>query len=175
MFALYVGINKPHKNLVRLVQAWGKLGSGAQGWELVLAGGEDPRYKQARHEAARLGLPVHFPGSIAEEDLPALYNAAGIFVLPSTYEGFGLPVLEAMACGTPVLCSNTSSLPEIAGNAALYISPEDTDGIAKVLRCLIGDALLRAELSEKGRRQASRFSWERAARETLAVYRFALL
>jgi alpha-1,3-rhamnosyl/mannosyltransferase len=170
---LFVGINKPHKNLPRLVEAFGRLLAGGSKAGLVLAGPWDERYPEAKAaaEALRAGARVRLLGSVADADLPALYAAATVFVLPSQYEGFGLPVLEAMACGAAVACSNTSSLPEIAGDAALMFDPFDTDAIAGALGQLLGDAPLRARLAQAGIKQAARFSWARTAAATLAVYR----
>jgi glycosyltransferase involved in cell wall biosynthesis len=108
---------------------------------------------------------------VPPEDLPALYSAARLFVLPSLYEGFGLPVLEAMACGTPVVCSNASCLPEVAGDAALLVEPHDVDGLAAALERVLSDEALRRVMIERGLAQVARFSWAKAARETLAVYR----
>jgi len=169
-YLLYFGINKPHKNLQRLVQAYARLGDAPP---LVLAGREDPRYPQARAQAEALGLGrrVLFLGEIAEADLPALYSGGVLFVFPSLYEGFGLPVLEAMACGTPVVCSNRSSLPEVVGNAAVTFDPLSVDDMANAIGRVLADADLRAELRERGRAQAARFTWERTARETLKAYR----
>jgi len=113
---------------------------------------------------------VRFTGYVEEEDLPALYNGADLFVFPSLYEGFGLPVLEAMACGTPVVTSNTSSLPEVAGDAALLVDPYDVEEIATAMRRILEDEALTAELRAKGLARAKEFSWERTARETIAVY-----
>ena len=113
-------------------------------------------------------------GGVSSVDLPALYSGALAFVLPSLYEGFGLPVLEAMSCGAPVITSNISSLPEVAGDAAILVSPQDLVGLAAAMQRLSLDAGLRSQMSAQGTLQAARFSWERAARETLAVYRAAL-
>jgi glycosyltransferase involved in cell wall biosynthesis len=170
-YVLYLASNKPHKNLVRLVEAWARLQP--QPLPLVIAGVWDPRFPEPRERAQALGLGerVLWPGPVAELDLSALYTGATIFAFPSVYEGFGLPVLEAMACGTPVVCSNTSSLAEVAGDAALTVDPIDTVAIADALGHLLSDADLRADLRERGLRQAARFSWTRAARETLEVYR----
>ncbi len=110
------------------------------------------------------------PGFVADADLPALYTAADLFVFPSWYEGFGLPVLEAMACGAPVVCSNAASLPEVAGDAALLVSPDDVQGLREAISRALTDLTLRNELIERGFRQAGRFTWERAARQTLAIY-----
>jgi len=169
-YLLYLGINKPHKNLVRLIEAWSLV---IGRWSLVIAGREDPRYPQARLKAAELGLQdrVIFLGEVLEADLPALYSGATLFVFPSLYEGFGLPVLEAMACGTPVVCSNTSSLPEIVGEAALTFDPLDVTEIAAKIEEVLHNEALREEMREKGLRQAAKFSWERTAKETLRIYR----
>jgi glycosyltransferase involved in cell wall biosynthesis len=119
-----------------------------------------------------LGLQdvVRFTGFVSDDELPALYNAATLLALPSRYEGFGLPVLEAMACGTPVVCSNTSSLPEVAGQAALLVSPEDVQGWAEAITRLWNDDALLAQMRERGFAQAARFTWEHAARKTIEVY-----
>jgi alpha-1,3-rhamnosyl/mannosyltransferase len=176
-YVLYLGINKPHKNLVRLIEAWslviGHWDLGLDRWPLVIAGHWDPRYPQARRKAAALGLEdsVIFLGDVAEADLPALYSGAELFVFPSIYEGFGLPPLEAMACGVPVLCSKTSSLPEIMGEAALTFDPLDVAEMAAKIGEALRDGALREEMREKGLRQAAKFSWERTAQETLEVYR----
>jgi glycosyltransferase involved in cell wall biosynthesis len=113
---------------------------------------------------------VRFPGYIAEEDVAALYSLATVFAYPSLWEGFGLPVLEAMACGTPVLTSDVSSLPEVAGDAALLVPPTDVEAIADGLTRLLDDAALRSDLAARGLHRVAAFSWERCARETLAVY-----
>ena len=113
---------------------------------------------------------VCFLGAVAEEDMPALYSGATAFVFPSEYEGFGLPVLEAMACGTPVACAGRSSLVEVAGDAALTFDPMDVASIATALEQLLADADLRMELKQRGLSQAAQSSWTRTAQETLAVY-----
>lgn len=171
-YVLYVGINKPHKNLSRLVEAWARVTQYGVRNALVLAGHEDPRYPQARERAAALGLDsVMFLGAVAEEDLPALYSGAELFVFPSLYEGFGLPVIEAMACGTAVACSNISSLPEVAGDAALLFDPHTPETIATAIRQALQDTDLRERVRRRGLKQAGHFSWERTARLTLDAYR----
>ncbi len=176
-YALYFGSNKPHKNLVRLMEAWanvaGRNGEVAAGrCPLVIGGHWDARYPAARDRAETLGLgrQVRFIGPVAEEDLPALYAGAVVFVFPSLYEGFGLPLLEALACGTPVVCSDRSSLPEVAGDAALLVNPLDVDALADALLRLLEDTALREHLAGRAIAHAATFSWERAARETLEVY-----
>lgn len=170
---LFVGINKPHKNLPRLIEAFGRILSRGSGAALVLAGPWDERYPEALAAIDALGAKdrVRVLGPVPDRDLPALYAAAAVFVLPSQYEGFGLPVLEAMACGTVVACSNTSSLPEIAGDAALTFDPSSVEAIAQALQQVLGDGQLRAELVHAGLEQAARFSWTKTAAKTLAVYR----
>jgi glycosyltransferase involved in cell wall biosynthesis len=117
---------------------------------------------------------VRFTGWLTDEDLEGLYEAATALVFPSLAEGFGLPVLEAMRHGLPVACADRTSLPEITGDAALLFDPESTEAIAEAMRTVLADAALAARLGEAGRRRAERFSWERAARETLASYERAL-
>ena len=113
---------------------------------------------------------VVLPGYIRDEDLPAVYGAASLTILASVYEGFGLPILEAMACGTPVISSRASSLPELGGEAALYFDPYNTDEIAATLRRVLQDGELARVMRERGLAQAARFSWERTATETMALY-----
>jgi glycosyltransferase involved in cell wall biosynthesis len=123
-----------------------------------------------------LGLVRHviFPGYVAQEELPWWYGAATLFVYPSYHEGFGQPVLEAMRCGLPVITSNVSSLPEVAGDAGLLVGPMDVEELAEAMYRLLQDAALREELSQLGLERAAHFSWERTARETVSVYRRAL-
>jgi glycosyltransferase involved in cell wall biosynthesis len=123
-------------------------------------------------KVAQLGLQeqVTFTGYVPDEDLPALYNAAELFVFPSLYEGFGLPVLEAMACGAPVVTSNTSSLPEVAGDAAILVDPYDVNAIAQAMRQVLEDPALAEALRQKGLERAKLFTWEKTARQTIAVY-----
>ena len=177
-YVLYLGINKPHKNLVRLVEAWGQIRDSQFticNSQLVIAGAWDSRYPEPQQRATVLGLEnaIRFLGPVAEEDLTALYGGAVLFAFPSQCEGFGLPVLEAMACGTPVACANISSLPEVGGDAELYFDPADVKAIAEALRRALADPDLRADLRERGLARAAQFSWERTAQETLHLYREA--
>jgi alpha-1,3-rhamnosyl/mannosyltransferase len=139
---------------------------------LVLAGHWDERYPQVRQIVAAKGWqqPVRLLGSVPAALVPALYSGALGFVFPSLYEGFGLPVLEAMAAGVPVACARASSLPEVAGNAALLFDPADDGALAAALAQLLADASLRADLRARGLVQARAFSWERAADATAGVY-----
>jgi glycosyltransferase involved in cell wall biosynthesis len=139
---------------------------------LVVAGAWDERYPEARQAAESSGdKSIRWIGRVHEEDLPALYSAAEVFVFPSLFEGFGLPVIEAMACGTPVICSNVTALPEVAGGAAILVDPSDVRGLAEALDRVLGDSDLQADLRGRGLARAHQFSWERTASETLAIYR----
>jgi len=175
-YILYIGINKPHKNLKALIGAWARVRDSqfaTHNWHLVIAGVWDSRYPKPRRRVEELGLEnaVRFLGPVLEKDLPGLYAGAILFVFPSLYEGFGLPVLEAMACGVPVACSNTSSLPEVVGDAVFFFDPTKVDAIAEIIHRGLADLGLRADLRERGLRRAARFSWARTARQTLEVYR----
>lgn len=171
---LTVGTLQPRKNHLRLVQAFAQVADRAA---LVIAGGQGWGYEGVREEVRRLGLEgrVVFTGYVDDADLPALYRAATVFAYPALYEGFGLPVLEAMACGVPVVTASASSLPEVTGpEAALLVDPLDVDALAAALARLLDDADLRAALRERGIRRAALFSWQRAACETWALYREVL-
>jgi glycosyltransferase involved in cell wall biosynthesis len=170
-YVLYFGSNKPHKNVPRLVEAFAKLGMKDQA--LVIAGHWDARYPEAKQATERLGLKntVRFIGPVQDADLPALYGGAALFVFPSEYEGFGLPVLEAMACGAPVVCGNRSSLPEVAGDAALLCDPQDVESLAHTIEQALTDRDLRVTLQQRGLARAAQFSWEQTAQHTLKVYR----
>lgn len=149
-------------------------------YPLVMAGGlpveDTPFFPDPRRMAAKVGVrdAIYFPGWIEETDKPALYSAATVFVFPSYYEGFGLPLLEAMACGTPVVTSNAASLPELAGAAAFQIDPNDTRRLGAAIIALCVQEDLHAEMREKGLAQAAQFTWDKTARETLAAYRHVL-
>jgi glycosyltransferase involved in cell wall biosynthesis len=172
-YVLYLGGNKPHKNLERLVRAYLRL---ADAPPLVIAGQWEARYPEARNIVAQAGAEsrVKFMGPVAAADVPALYSGATLFVFPSVYEGFGLPPLEAMACGAPVACSHASSLPEAVGEAALLFDPWDEGAITAALQRALGDQALRAELGRRGLARAAQLTWEAAAQQTAAVYAAAL-
>ncbi len=173
-FALYFGSNKLHKNLVRLLEAWKIIiDKTAAPMKLIIAGARAGRYPQPLQKVAELGMEssVQFLGPIAEADLPALYSGATLFIFPSLYEGFGLPVAEAMACGTAVACANSSSLPEIGGSAVHYFDPMNVREMAEVIGRYLENEPLRLEMARKGIKQAQKFSWQRAAESTLQIYR----
>jgi len=172
-FILGLGTLQPRKNFCRLIQAFDLLRRRHHvPHQLVIGGGKGWLYDEIGETIASLGLQdvVLLPGYVADEDLPALYSAADLFAFPSLYEGFGIPVLEAMACGTPVVTSDVSSLPEVAGDAALLVSSEDVDALAEALWRLLDDTQLRNELRTRGFQQASRFTWKRAAETLLGIY-----
>ena len=173
-FVLFVGTLEPRKNLIRLVEAFKLADPGET--KLMLVGGKGWLYEDlfARVDELGLGETVRFPGYVPNDELVLWYNAATVFAYPSLYEGFGMPVTEAQACGTPVLASSTTSLPEAAGEAALLVDPEDVDAIAGGLRRLLDDEELRRELSDRGREHADAFGWTRTARRTAEVYRDAV-
>lgn len=168
-YILFVGTLQPRKNLTRLIEAYSSLAT--RQLKLVIAGKRGWLYEGIFRQVEELGLErqVVLTGYVTEEDLPTLLSGARLFVLPSLYEGFGLPVLEALACGTPVVCSNASSLPEVVGDAAILVDPLDVEELAAAMERILGNEALQAELIERGLEQARRFSWERCARKTLAV------
>lgn len=170
---LYVGRADPYKNLTGLIEAFScARQAGLPPAQLVIAGAPDPRYPEAGLLAKSLGLTdaVHWTGYLDEDALVNTYQAADLLVLPSRYEGFGLPVVEAMACGVPVICSNRGSLPEVAGDVAVQVDPDDTDGLAREITRLLTDNSLAADLSRRGIDHARQFNWRRTAGETLDLY-----
>jgi glycosyltransferase involved in cell wall biosynthesis len=171
-YFLYVGTLEPRKNLARALRAFARVSASLPDHSFVLAGQKGWKYEEVLAEAARPQLDgrVRFVDYLPEQDLPALYSGATAFVYPSLYEGFGLPVVEAMACGAPVITSRTSSLGEVAGEAARLVDPSDEADLADALHAVASDASLRRELSGRGVARAAAFSWERTGRETLAVY-----
>lgn len=175
-FILYLGGFDVRKNVRVLVDSFGALNQQERaGWKLVIAG-RLPDRVTALFPDPRFGADrdVMFIGQVNEDDKPALYASAGIFAYPSRYEGFGLPPLEAMACGTPVLCSSAGSLPEVVGEGGKLVDPMNKALWADALRRLIANSALRRELSDRAQMQSAKFSWSRTARETFAVYRSAV-
>jgi len=173
-FILFVSTIEPRKNVPTLLRAFRQLlDDYKNSVHLVLVGRKGWLYDEVFKLAEELHLEdyVHFLGRIPTEDLVILYNAARLLVHPSFYEGFGLPPLEAMACGTPVVVSNTSSLPEVVGDAGLLVDPEDVEGLTVAIWRALTDEELRAEMVAKGLKRAACFSWERTAKETLEIYR----
>lgn len=170
-YALYVGTLQPRKNVGVLLDAFSALLRQGVDAHLVIAGRKGWLYEPLFARVGELGLEekVRFTGYVPGTDLPALLSGARVLVLPSLYEGFGFPVLEAMACGTPVICSDAASLPEVAGDAAILVSPHDAQQLTIALRRLLEDDALCRELSARGLRQAARFSWEACARQVLQV------
>lgn len=168
-YLLYVGSQKPHKNLPGLIHAYATLPESAP--PLVIAGPDDVRFPQARQAAAPLGDRVRLLGRVPDEDLPALYGGATLYIQPSLLEGFGLPVLEALGCGAPVACADIPALRELAQNAALYFDPRRPDSIARTLSEALDSPGTLTALRERGQLRARTFTWERAALQTLEVYR----
>ncbi len=187
-FVLFVGTLQPRKNIVRLVEAFSKIkdqtylpvrqgskkdssAAPQDDIQLVIVGKKGWQYEEILDAPRKFGIEkyVKFLDSVDDSDLSVLYKNAVCFVLPSLYEGFGLPVLEAMREGCPVIASNVSSLPEAGGDACLYVDPEDADDIALKIKQLISDKKLRKLLVEKGKKQVSRFDWEKTAKQTLRV------
>ncbi len=171
-YLLYLGGINARKNIAQLFTAYARIRKRHPDLLLVVGGKRQWRTGEIDAAFRRLDLAshVHFTGYVADADLPALYSAAELFVFPSLYEGFGLPPLEAMACGTPVVTSNVSSLPEAVGDAALTVDPYDVGELVLAIDRLLTDEMLRADLRRRGMERASRFTWARTARETLAIY-----
>jgi glycosyltransferase involved in cell wall biosynthesis len=171
-YILYVGTIEPRKNLLRLVRAFAQLKKRGLPHKLAIVGQQGWHWSPIVAEVERLGLKrdVVFTGYVPFEDLPALYSAAEAMAFPSLYEGFGLPVVEAMACGTPVVTSNSSSLAEVADGAALLVNPRSVTQMADALYNINHDPDLRADLSERGLERAAQFTWEQSARATLDLY-----
>lgn len=169
---LFVGRRDPYKNLPMLICALDELRKQGLPVRLRIVGGDDPRYPEARTTADKLGIHDHitWSGYVSEAELIAAYQQSDAFVLPSQYEGFGLPVLEAMACGTPVICSNTSSLPEVAGDAALLINPAQPQSLVDAMTRLVREPALRSDLTQRGLARATTFTWDKTARQTLMAY-----
>lgn len=176
-FVFWVGDFRPEKNLPFLIQAWARLRRRVRDLPpLVLAGAQSGQFKAVREEVRKRDLEdlVLFPGFIRDDDIAAVYSAATLFVFPSLYEGFGLPPLEAMASGTPCVVSNSSSLPEVIGPAALMFNPTSLEGFEDCVARLLNDGELYESMRQEGLQQSACFPWSRAAEETLAVYRSVL-
>jgi glycosyltransferase involved in cell wall biosynthesis len=170
---LYVGRADPYKNLETLIEAVAIIRKTTElPVKLLLTGSPDPRYPQAEQAAERLNIAEHvqWTGYLSDDDLLETYRAADLLVHPSRYEGFGLQIIEAMACGTPVVCSNGGSLPEVAGDAAIMVDPDDAGAFASEIIKVLTQPATAAKMREKGLQQAAEFTWEKTARETLAVY-----
>lgn len=173
---LFVGNLNPKKNLLTLIRAFRKLRTkGVTDFPLVLVGKHDMYKEDLSRAIEEWSLTPHviFTGFVPNADLPLLYRAADLFVFPSLFEGFGLPVLESMACGTPVVASNTTSLPEVAGDAAVLVDPTDVNQITEAMGEVLCDGTLRSDLVEKGFRRVRFFSWDRGAQAALGAYRDA--
>jgi len=177
-FILFLGTLEPRKNVVSLLEAYAQLVATGGGWwpALVIAGAKGWFYQEIFAAVERLNLTdrVVFPGYVPEEEKPWWYNAAELFVYPSLFEGFGLPPLEAMACGTPVIVSDTSSLPEVVGDAGIQVPPGDVMALAEAMAALLHDPVARVDRRERGLARAARFSWRSAAQQTIHVYERAL-
>jgi glycosyltransferase involved in cell wall biosynthesis len=171
-FILYVGTIEPRKNLSRLLEVFRELLNNNLEVKLVIIGKKGWLYEAFFNKLQTLGLEdrVIFPGYVEEADLPACYQLAKVFVFPSVYEGFGLPPLEAMACGIPVISSNSSSLPEVVGDGGLLVGPNDTQAWVTALTRVLTDTELQRDLRKRALAQAQKFSWANAANEMKAVY-----
>ena len=173
-FIFYTGVWRDHKNLVGLIKAFGILRNKYKlDYQLVLGGKEDPYYPEVRETWEKLKLEqwIVRTGFIDQKDLPLFYNMAETFIIPSFYEGFGLIGLESFACGTPVISSNTTSLPEILGTAAIYFDPNNSEEMAEKIKLVLTNKKLYNELIEKGFEQVRKYSWETMGKETMGVYR----
>ncbi|MCA9930524.1 MAG: glycosyltransferase family 4 protein [Anaerolineales bacterium] len=173
-FILHVGTLQPRKNIPVLLDAFAQLPN--ETVQLVLVGGKGWLFDEIFARVQALGLMdrVHFTGYVPDDELPLWYNAADLFVLPSQYEGFGMPIVEAMACGTPVVAADNSSLPEAAGQAGLLFSPQNVPELTERMANVLDDRALSDKMRRLGIQHAHNFSWERAGRETAVVYQKAL-
>lgn len=177
-YLFYVGNAQPHKNLVRLVRVFGKLKEKFPGLSLVLSGPDSLFWERVREESSHFAKAswdkgVVFTGFLKEEEMVVLYKNAEAFVMPSLEEGFGIPILEAMACGCPVISSSAGSLSEVGGDAVVYFNPEDEEDMVKAIEGILGDEGLREKMIKQGFSQVKKFSWEKMARETLEIYQNA--
>ncbi|MBN1886773.1 MAG: glycosyltransferase family 4 protein [Thermoflexales bacterium] len=175
-YVLFVGTLTLRKNIERALRAFARLNTQFPQLCFVLAGPRSWKQTPIEPVAQELGIAdrLVLTGPLTDADLPTLYNGAELLIFPSLYEGFGLPPLEAMACGTPVVCSNAASLPEVVGDAAVTVDPYDVEGLAEAMRRVLNDVSLREDLRARGLERARQFTWEKAARETVEVYRKVL-
>jgi len=173
-FVLHVGTLQPRKNIPLLISAFARLEQPEL--EFVLVGGKGWSYQEIYDKVVKLGLQerVRFAGYVPDDDLPLWYNAAAVLVLPSVYEGFGMPVVQAMACGTPVIAAETSSLPEVAGGAARLFDPEDEMALAEHMATVLDDSQIAAKMRQQGLTQALNFSWQQAGQKMATIYRRTL-
>lgn len=171
-FIIFVGTLEPRKNLPTLLKAIRQLHDRGNNVHLAIVGRKGWLYEEIFSTVTELKLTehVHFLENVSDKDLARLYNAAGCLALPSYYEGFGLPPLEAMACGTPVVVSDRGSLPEVVGDAGLLINPDEPESLSEALSRVLEDSVLRASMRQRGIKRSSEFSWAKAARQTMAVY-----
>jgi len=173
-YFLYLGVNLPHKNLSGLIDAFAEFKELYDRWntELVITGKQYPAYNQYLNKAREVRIidNIIFTGFVPNDHLPLLYREAEAFLFPSFHEGFGLPILEAMECGTPVITSNVSAMPEVAGDAALLVNPSNPKEIAEKMFAIMDSDDLKREYIEKGYERVKKFSWEKTAQETLRLY-----
>ena len=179
-YLLSLSTLEPRKNLAHTIRSFAAIvqSNAAPGLHLVLAGGKGWLFDDIIYEIKLAGTAVRdriiLTGFVEDTDLAPLYSGATAFVFPSLYEGFGLPPLEAMQCGTPVITSNTSSLPEVVGDAGIMLDPKDQDGLCQAMLDVYNKPELRSQMSQKSLAQAAKFSWERCAEETISAYRTAI-
>ncbi len=173
-YILHVGTLQPRKNISTLLEAFAKLNQSDT--VLVLVGGKGWFYDEIEAKVRSLDLAkrVHFTGYVADVDLPLWYNAAAVLVFPSEYEGFGMPIAQAMACGTPVIAANTSAVPEVSGEAARLFDPHDVATLTEHLAIVLDDPKVATEMRDEGLLQARKFTWKQAGRDMVAVYHRAL-
>ena len=175
-FILYVGLVEPRKNIPLLLRSFNELVAQGLTQDLVIVGRPGWSFEEVFDLVENLNLTprVHFPGYISRQELPFVYNLAALFVYPTLYEGFGLPVLEAMACGIPTVTSRVASIPEIIGDAGIMVPPGDQPALTQAMREVLTNDRLRQELTHRGPQRAIKFTWKRTAEETLKVYRQVL-
>ena len=169
---MYLGTLEPRKNLIGLIKAFEKVKEKMPAYKLVIAGAKGWLYEDILKTAQKWKCfaDIYFPGFVEEEDKPALYNLADLFVYPSFFEGFGFPPLEAMACGVPTIVSDSSSLPEAVGRAALMVNPWQVDDLTQAIEIVLKDKTLQEKIKKQGLAQAQNFSWTRCAQQTLKVF-----